>query len=114
MRMWNVDPKMMCTKHLLGEHVEMHMFVGSIVKGVSMKGYIQGGLIETQKLLERHNDLAAELERRGFLHQSPLRSDFDIEPAGVVNIEANLAELARRCPECALHQEKGGWNPVTG
>ena len=36
MRMWNVDPKLMCNKHLLGEHVEMHMFFGTIQKGISM------------------------------------------------------------------------------
>lgn len=25
--MWGVDPSAMCRNHLLGEHVEMHMFV---------------------------------------------------------------------------------------
>ena len=35
MRMWNVDVTKMCNKHLLGEHVEMHMFVGIIIKGTS-------------------------------------------------------------------------------
>jgi hypothetical protein len=30
MRMWMVPPKVMCRKHLLGEHVEIHMLAGSL------------------------------------------------------------------------------------
>lgn len=30
MRMWMVDPKIMCRKHLLGEHLELHMLAGCI------------------------------------------------------------------------------------
>lgn len=41
MRMWKVNPKNMCRQHLLGEHVECHMFVGAILKGISLSGYIK-------------------------------------------------------------------------
>ncbi len=47
MRMWNVLPEYLCRKHLLGEHVEMHMFVGTIKRGVSLNGYIKNKLVET-------------------------------------------------------------------
>jgi hypothetical protein len=30
--MWMVDPRLVCSKHLLGEHVELHMFVGCLLK----------------------------------------------------------------------------------
>jgi len=28
MRMWMLNPKALCRKHLMGEHVEIHMLVG--------------------------------------------------------------------------------------
>ena len=49
MRMWNVNPKTLCRKHLLGEHLEIHMFVGSINKKISMKGYLEKGFLESSK-----------------------------------------------------------------
>lgn len=100
MRMWSVDPRVMCTKHLLGEHVEMHMFVGTIRRGISMQGYIDNGLVETERIKARHDELAAEMLRRGMKHQSPMIDEVVIAD-GVVDVEANLRELARRCPECA-------------
>lgn len=33
MRMWLVPPSHMCRKHLLGEHVELHMLLGTLKKG---------------------------------------------------------------------------------
>lgn len=102
--MWGVDPKLLCQKHLLGEHVEMHMFVGTIRKGISMTGYLEGGLVETPLIAFRHAQLAAEMERRGMNHHSPL-PDFAVAPAGKVDSIANLKELARRCPDCAKLQE---------
>ena len=101
MRMWNVDPRLMCRKHLLGEHVEMHMFAGTLAKGVSIQGYVDGGLVEVDRIRIRHDELAAEMERRGYRHSSPLRDDCPSFCAGRVNAEENLAELARRCPQCA-------------
>ena len=40
MRMWMVNPEILCRKHLLGEHVELHMLVGWIIKGKSIQGYL--------------------------------------------------------------------------
>ena len=36
MRMWLVPPSHMCRKHLLGEHVELHMLLGTLKKGKSI------------------------------------------------------------------------------
>jgi Pyrimidine dimer DNA glycosylase len=45
MRMWLVDPRLMCSQHLLGEHVELHMLVGSLNrKKTSMAFYAAGWL----------------------------------------------------------------------
>ncbi len=36
--MWGVSPKKLCNQRLLGEHLEMHMFLVCIKKGISLKG----------------------------------------------------------------------------
>ena len=99
MRMWGVDPTKLCRKHLLGEHVEMHMFSGCLRRGLSVKGYVDQGLVEIHKVRERHDLLAAEMVRRGYRHVSPLLP-FPIHQAGTVDVEANERELKRRCDEC--------------
>lgn len=99
MRMWNVDPKCLCRKHLLGEHQECHSFTGTIKKGISIKGYLKNGLIETHNLKKRHDDLAKEMIRRGYNHKSDLE-DLKLSNNGYVNIQENLEELKKRCSEC--------------
>lgn len=100
MRMWKVDPKVLCRKHLLGEHVEMHMFVGAILKGTSLRGYIDKGLVETDKIKQRHDDLAKEMIRRGYKHCSPIEQ-VDCKAEGQINTAKAAEELLNRCPECA-------------
>ncbi len=105
MRMWNIDPRLMCRKHLCGEHVEMHMFVGSIRKGKSIDGHVRLGQVETARIGERHDALAAEMILRGYKHASPLKQP-ECEHVGHVDAAASLAELARRCPECYARQQR--------
>lgn len=105
MRMWGIDPKLMCQKHLCGEHVEMHMLVGTIRKGISIRGYVDGGLVETQNIAHRHEQLSAEMLRRGYRHESPLPA-FTTPVAGAIDRLANLRELADRCPACSQLQKK--------
>lgn len=99
MRMWGVDPEKMCTKHLLGEHVEMHMFVGTINKGVSIQGYVDKGLVDTTKIKERHDALVVEMTRRGMNHKSPLEYQ-DRLSLGSVDIRESHEELINRCASC--------------
>lgn len=106
MRMWMVDPRFMCRQHLLGEAVEMHMFYGSLLKGISMKGYLANNLFEPRSLKARHDLLAEEMAARGFNHKSPM-PDIDLGhlPDVFVDAEASLRELLRRCPECKARYE---------
>jgi len=99
MRMWNVDPQKMCRKHLLGEHVECHMFVGAINKGLSIKGYINNDLLEPQTLRQRHDLLVTEMIRRGYNHKSPL-PEFVCSRIGAVDELNNMFELKHRCKDC--------------
>jgi hypothetical protein len=99
MRMWKVNPKLLCNHHLLGEHCEMHMFVGTLNKGISILGYINKGLIEVENIKNRHEELVKEFENRGMKHNSPLQP-YKSFKAGKINIEENLKTLQNRCTEC--------------
>lgn len=99
------DPKIMCRQHLLGEHVELHMFVGTIRKGVSMQGYVDNNLLELSSIEARHDELVAEMERRGMNHHSPLPA-FQSRNFGKVDREAAKADLLSRCEKCrALYNQ---------
>ena len=108
MRMWNVDPKLMCRQHLLGEHLEMHMFAGCINKGKSLAGYIRGGLVETGNIRDRHFALSEEMERRGYNHKSPLFLEPQDIEEGKVDINESLMELWSRCKECKIRMQNKG------
>ncbi len=109
MRMWMVDPKIMCRKHLLGEHVELHMFVGTINKGISLDGYFQNNLLEMESLHFRHFELVQEMESRGYNHKSSLPGVTYTGTLDSVKLKVDkasaLAELLRRCPECRARHE---------
>ena len=101
MRMWLVNPKLLCNQHLLGEHHEAHMIGGSIIHGLNITGYITNGLVETEKVQERHDILAIEMESRGMHHKSPIKtSTSKYDNKGHVDIQANLIELSKRCLKC--------------
>lgn len=117
MRMWNVKPSIMCRKHLLGEHVELHMIVGSMQKGKNLDGFINKGLLETHNIIKRHNILVREMIKRGYSHKSPLThtdlltknniymSSNTIMKKGKINSSENYKELSRRCKECKKRME---------
>jgi hypothetical protein len=111
--MWNVPVERMCRKHLLGEHVEMHMLIGSMSKNKSIKGFVERGLIDPELVIVRHNQIAEEMVRRGYNHKSPmdvdathvLREYMRAHPEYInelyVDIRKSVSDLSERCPECA-------------
>lgn len=111
MRMWMVDPRIMCRQHLLGEHNEIHMFVGAINRGQRLGGYISNNLLDMSKLHERHEALALEMTTRGFTHNSKL-PDFDTskypehQRRTPINSQKSLADLLARCNKCAEAKTK--------
>lgn len=105
MRMWMVDPKLLCQKHLCGEHQECHSFRGTINKGTSIKGYLRNGLLEVHNLKSRHDELAEEMERRGYNHKSELIQYLPYI-LGKVDSEKNIEILKERCPKCKERMEK--------
>jgi hypothetical protein len=101
--MWGIEPKKLCNQHLLGEHVEMHMFLGCIKKGISLKGYYNNKLVCTNLIKKRHDDLAIEMISRGMKHHSPIIEEIDFFrdfKYGEIDLEASINELMIRCSKC--------------
>jgi hypothetical protein len=96
--MWMVNPQKMCRQHLLGEHVECHMFVGTITHGKNMKGYLDKGLLEVHNIQNRHDELVKEMLRRGYKHNSPML--FVSKKLGKIDSRQNLIQLLGRCEKC--------------
>ena len=96
-----VNPRIMCRQHLLGEHVEIHMFIGTINSNKSIKGYLQKGLLEIHNLYTRHEELVEEMKRRGYNHCSEVNEKWKfVEKVGAIDREKNVNELVNRCSKC--------------
>lgn len=109
MRMWMVNPSFLCRRHLLGEHVELHMLAGSILRGKRLDGFVSKGLLQPEAIGERHCALAAEMGRRGYSHQSPLDAEAVLEaltgyPEQIrvarVDVCQAQQDLTARCSDC--------------
>ena len=100
MRMWMIDPTLMCRKHLLGEHVEVHMLAGTIIKGNSLAGFFAKRLLAPQHMHSRHKALSDEMVKRGYNHNSPMPAVVT-RLRGIVHPEESKAELLKRCPDCS-------------
>ena len=116
MRQWLVNPIILCNKHLLGEHVEHHMFIGTLKRNISIKGYIDNNLIQPNSLVSRHNTLCDELLRRKYIktkkifeHNSlidfneylVLFNSLKIEYQNyIINQQSSLDDLINRCSQC--------------
>lgn len=106
MRMWMIEPRRLCARHLLGEHGELHKFVPSFKKQYSIDKRIYPVVqIELSAYKERHDELADEMLRRGMNHKSPIEvPDFSYLPKeqyeAKVDTDISIRDLRDRCTEC--------------
>lgn len=105
MRIWDIPITNICDKHLIAEHHELHCIYNIITK--NLKGFSNHpetmrwrGKLEA--LCSRHKEQVAEMKKRGFKHNSPLKlvkdspiQDYVWQP---INIQKNL--LSKRCKKC--------------
>jgi hypothetical protein len=78
MRVWDIETKMLCNSHLLGEHREIHAIWSILTE--NKKGYShhpetlrwKGKLLA---LYNRHEAVAFEMTKRGFNHKSNLKKE---------------------------------------
>jgi hypothetical protein len=106
MRMWMVPPVLLCNKHLLGEHGEIHKHRHNFTKGHRILGRLSPVVqIEPLAMAKRHDDLASEMLRRGMNHKSPYtQPDLSTYPDWQVHcrVDTQLAmrTLSERCSAC--------------
>lgn len=106
MRMWMINPKYLCNQHLLGEHGEIHKHRHCFEKQYKMNGRIEPIVqIEPSSMKARHDEIAAEMTRRGMNHKSPfIQPDISYLPDhhknAKVDIEISINDLNERCEKC--------------
>ena len=100
-----INPKLLCRKHLLGAHGELHKFRHNFEKKHSIKGRTHPVVqIEPASMQLRHDELVVEMLSRGYNHNSPyvmpdisyLGSDAYVK----VDRELSIKDLKERCPDC--------------
>jgi len=111
MRIWDLNPSVLCRQHLLGEHRELHGLWNILKDG--KKGYSQHP--ETKRwvgrpchLVMRHEALVEEMKRRGWNHKSPLECipdyDYTMEspPTLLHTIEEQIEILREKGCDCRV------------
>ena len=105
-----INPVYMCSKHISGEHGELHKFLHNFEKRHNMRKRLEEKQIFPQLMKERHDLLARFLN-----HKSPyVQPDISYLPdGGVVPVTPgiimfNIIDLATRCADCRrIMLEKG-------
>ncbi|OKY79042.1 MAG: Pyrimidine dimer DNA glycosylase T4 endoV family [Candidatus Methanohalarchaeum thermophilum] len=113
MRMWMVDPELMCMQHVVGEHRELHALKGSLERTKpkynnhrkhrkNLITLAKSGIIELRSLKERHEELVEYMDN----HDSPIGETPTLEylPKEVrkaeVNKEKSIQDLINRPGAC--------------
>ena len=109
MRIWDVDPALLCRSHLLGEHRELHGLWNILVhekRGYSRHPETVRWVGKQAALFHRHEQLVAEMTRRGYRHASPLdparATGSAVQDVLVDTIEQQLALLSAKACPCLL------------
>lgn len=118
MRIWDLPVRVLCRKHLLGEHRELHAIWTILTE--DRQGYRHHPEVKRweghlQHLADRHREQVEEMDQRGWNHKSPIffeRSAIDQladllesppEPPGLVNtLEEQRRILIEKGCECQV------------
>lgn len=111
MRVWDIDPKQLCRKHLLAEHRELHGLWNILTKHEGKGGYSRHPetlrWVGKQKALYyRHETLVKEFLRRHYQHHTPLDIRFAIgsgsQQVFINTIEEQKQLLKQKPCDCLL------------
>jgi hypothetical protein len=77
MRIWDIDPSLLCRQHLLGEHRELHGLWNILTTHGGVGGYSRHPetirwVGKLPALRSRHELIVQEMARRGYNHASSL------------------------------------------
>lgn len=109
MRIWDIDPKLLCRKHLLAEHRELHGLWNILTLHEGKGGYSKHPetlrWIGKQKALyDRHTLLVDEFTRRKYNHKTPLNKNFatgdDKQEVFINTLEEQKLILERKGCDC--------------
>ncbi len=96
-----LDPRLLCSVHLRGEHYEIHKAIGNLRhSGHWAWGLARRNFLELHNLKRRHDRLAKEMIRRGMNHRSPVRRIRKAWRGGEVDRAQSVRDLIKRCPDC--------------
>lgn len=107
MRMWQVDPSLMCDLHITREHRDLHLTAKLIAEEKMREVEVSAmrNKISTRHLPSRHEALAAELISRNIGHSCPL-PDITMPRLGEIDKSKSCQELMERCPHCRQRIEE--------
>lgn len=111
MRMWMINPELMCMKHVLGEHYEIHKHLPHLYKGVNIHGRFNPIIqIQLNSLQSRHDKLVKYLKNHNSLlevDEQKIKDNYPKYYDLFVDIEYNIKDLSSRCKECCEKINKG-------
>jgi len=107
MRVWDIDPSLLCDDHLGGEHREIHAIYNIITlgrRGYSYHPETKRWVGKIDALVKRHDLVAEEMIKRGKNHKSPLVpvGDSDKQDKFVNTIEEQIIRIRSKGCECKL------------
>jgi len=112
-RIWDVDAKLLCRQHLLGEHRELHGLWNILTVHGGHGGYSRHPetlrwVGKTRALFDRHESLVEEMGLRGYRHQSPLderlASGAAAQDALIDPVARQMVILAEKPCDCPIGQ----------
>jgi len=109
MRIWDIPTEKLCKKHLLGEHSELHAIWSIITQG--KKGFSHHPEVirwkgKLKSLYLKHEEIANEMKKRGYKHNSPLNVAFasgkDKQDELIDTLNEQITILKNKNCECKL------------
>ncbi len=81
MRIWDVEPSVLCRRHLLSEHRELHGLWNILTKHKGKGGYSKHPetlrwIGKEKALYLRHEAQVREFIERGYKHHTPLEEEY--------------------------------------
>ena len=109
MRIWDVPPDRLCRNHLLGEHSELHGIWTVLTedrRGYACHPEVLRWKGKLKALYLKHDEIVAEMIRRGYRHNSPLDAELatgaEEQDAFVDSLEEQVQILRRKGCDCRV------------
>jgi len=111
MKMYLVNPEVMCSQHLEEEHRSIHVIGDMIKNNFDVEEFVDNKLFDLGQLKKRHDELEKEMEIRGCWNNNPLdiivpkdHKYYNVivnqRPMNNVDTYQNRKELLRHCSRC--------------